>query len=303
MIDFRLIRHLWYFSVVAEERNFRRAAERLGISQPPLTQQVKVLESSLQLKLLERSKRETTLTPQGAAILPEVQRLLDQAERLNLLVTDAKHGRLEKVRIGSITSAILHILPGVVEGIRERFPSATVSVQEMNSSSALEALERGDIDLALGRFVTVKDPLKLRKLFIDRLNAALPPHHELLEKDEVEIVDLADYDWVHFPRRINPRNFDMLVAACNKHGFSPRLSHQVTNQLSLMAFVACGLGVALLPHSITAFYEGYAQFRRLQPELKIVTAAAAWRVETPLIKTIVELAGKHDAMRAPLVRS
>jgi DNA-binding transcriptional LysR family regulator len=301
MINYRLIRHLWYFSIVAEEGNFRRAAERLGISQPPLTQQIKVLEHSLQLKLLDRSKRETTLTPHGAAILPEVQQLLDQAERLNLLVADARQGRLESLSIGSITSAILHILPGVIPRVREMYPNASIRVEEMNTSSGLEALARGQVQLAIGRFTTVNEPLKHRTLFTDRLDVALPRGHELLEREVIEIGDLAGYDWIHFPRRINPRNFDMVTTACHRAGFSPRLTHQVTNQLSLMAFVACGLGVALLPRSITSFYKGYVQFRPLNPELRIVTAAAAWLVETPLINCIVSLAGESDAMRASVL--
>lgn len=145
--------------------------------------------------------------------------------------------------------------------------------------------------------------MKMKQLFTDRLDVALPPNHELLDRTVVEIGDLADSDWIHFPRRINPRNLDMVTATCNEHGFSPRLTHQVTNQLSLMAFVACGLGVALLPRSITAFYEGYVEFRHLEPKMEIVTAAAAWKVETPLTRTIVDLAGKHDAIRAPVVRT
>jgi DNA-binding transcriptional LysR family regulator len=303
MLNFRLLRHLWYFSVVAEEKNFRRAADRLGISQPPLTQQIKVLENALQLKLLDRSRRQTQLTPQGAAILPELTRLIEQAERLNAVVAEARRGNLERITIGAVTSAILHLLPSVIEDLKKIRPEATINVIEMDTTSSMQALERNEIDLAIGRFFAPEGTVKVKRLVVDKLHVALPTHHALLAKDEIHITDLADDDWIHFPRRINPRNFDMVTAACSRHGFAPRLTHQVSNQLSQMAFVACGFGVALLPRSLTDFYVGHVEFRPLKPELEIVTAAAAWVTETPLIKTVVDLAGRGGTMRAARISS
>ena len=303
MFNFRLLRHLWYFSIVAEEKNFRRAADRLGISQPPLTQQIKILESSLQLKLLERSHRETTLTPEGAAILPEVNRLLEQADRVSIVVAEARRGNLERITIGAITSTILHLLPGVIEDLRALHPDASVNVREMDTTSALQALSRNEIDLALGRFFAADSGVNVKQLVTDKLHVALPTNHELLAKDEILITDLAEYEWIHFPRRINPRNFDLVTAACSKHGFAPRLTHQVTNQLSQMAFVACGLGIALLPQSLKSFYVGHVEFRPLKPDLEVPTASAAWINDTPLIRSVVELASRGDSMRAARISS
>lgn len=293
MFNFRLLRHLWYFAVVAEEKNFRRAAERLGISQPPLTQQIQILENALQLKLFDRSNRKTTLTPEGIAILPEVTRLLEQADRLNVVAAEARRGNLERVSVGAITSAILHLLPSVIEEFKIMRPEATINIIEMDTTSALQALARNEIDIALGRFQSAEEGVNVKHLVVDRLHVALPTHHALLAKNEIHITDLADYEWVYFPRRVNPRNFDMVTAVCSKHGFAPRLTHQVTNQLSQMAFVACGLGVALLPQSLRHFYVGHVEFRPIKPDIEVVTAAAAWVKDTPLIRTVIDLVGRN----------
>lgn len=158
MINFRLIRHLWLFLAVAEEQNFGRAAKRLGMSQPPLSEQIQVLEQALKVKLFERSRRGAKLTPVGAAILPAVRKFAEQLERLELAVEEALGGQSGMLTIGAISTAMFDVLPGLIEQLKEAYPHLTVSVREIDSVEAVPALEAGDIDLAFARLTVTWAP-------------------------------------------------------------------------------------------------------------------------------------------------
>ncbi|GAA4132842.1 LysR substrate-binding domain-containing protein [Aminobacter aganoensis] len=289
MIDFRLFRQLWYFLALAEERHFGRAAKRLGISQPPLTQQIQILEQTLRVRLFERSRNQTTLTPQGLAILPAVQRLADQAARLESIVLDARQGSVEQVTIGAINSAIIGILPSVIRDARELFPKANIALTELYSATAWARLNSKEIDIAFGRYDRGTDQVKVIQLGHNQLDAAIPAHHPLAKKDAVGLYDLKDDNWVMLNREASPAYFDSVTMACRTQGFSPRVSHHVSSQHSQMAFVVCGYGVALVPRNNAITYPSGVVFKPLVEHLEIATASVAWIAETPVIKAIIEL--------------
>jgi len=277
MINFRLIRHLWLFLAVAEERHFGRAAKRLGMSQPPLTEQIQVLEQALKVKLFERSRRGAQLTPVGQAILPAVRKFAEQLESLELAVREAAAGQIGTITIGAITSAILEVLPALIEHIRETQPGLTVSVKEIDSFEAIPALESGDIDLAFARLEgnLGQDILSL-PIQEDQLAVALPLSHELATKDRLFLQDLANQDFIMFARKVSPISFDALIAACGNQGFSPRILHEVRSVSSQIAFVGCKQGVALVPASLQAMAPPNVVIRPLEDGLHVVTTAMAW---------------------------
>src|SRR5512139_748278 len=139
MLDFRLVRHLWYFVAVAEEKHFGKAARRLGISQPPLSQQIQVLERALGVTLFDRSRKGAFLTREGSAIFNSAQSLLDHAQQVERAVRDAGRGASTTLVIGSIGTGLFDILPTVVRQARGRFPDLSVSIVEMHSADALPA--------------------------------------------------------------------------------------------------------------------------------------------------------------------
>jgi DNA-binding transcriptional LysR family regulator len=151
MINFRLMRHLWLFLAVAEEQHFGRAAKRLGMSQPPLTEQIQVLEQALKTKLFVRSRRGAQLTPVGQAILPAVRKFAQQMEHLELAVREATTGQTGVLTIGAIASAMVEVLPPFLERLRTAHPQLTISVKEIDSVDAVPALRAGDVDLAFAR--------------------------------------------------------------------------------------------------------------------------------------------------------
>jgi len=292
MINFRLIRHLFLFLAVAEEKHFGRAAKRLGMSQPPLTEQIQVLEHALKVKLFERSRRGTKLTQVGEAILPAVTKFAEQLERLELAVREAASGKSSVLTIGSITSAMVDVLPALLEQIRLKHPDITISVKEIDSAEAVPALNVGDIDLAFARLEgDLGDGIKSVPLRQDRLAVALEKGHRLSGSAKISLKALADEDFVIFYRHVSPVYFDSLVAACRASGFSPRIVHEVNSVVSQVAFVGCGQGVALVPLALKKLAPANVVVRPLKEELSIVTTAIAWstRVENPLIDSVLAL--------------
>jgi DNA-binding transcriptional LysR family regulator len=218
MINFRLLRHFWYFMAVAEERHFGRAAKRLGLSQPPLSQQIQVLERTLGVKLFERSREGARLTREGAQILAPVRSFLDHAYRLETTVMDVRHGRGAGIAFGAINSAMFDIMPHVLRAARREYPALSLSLVEMDSAQALFAVRNGEIDLAFARFDHQISSLEVRPITTDHLVVALPVDHRLTKQAKVALGELADESLVLFPRRISPHYFDIIITACRNAG-------------------------------------------------------------------------------------
>ncbi|MGN8140176.1 LysR family transcriptional regulator [Pseudomonas sp. 22105] len=293
MINFRLIRHLWLFLAVAEDQNFSRAAKRLGMSQPPLTEQIQALEQSLRVQLFTRSRRGAQLTAAGAAILPAVRKFADQLERLELAVHEAVTGHAGVLTIGAITSAMIDVLPRLIERFKQDHPLITVSVREIDSAEAIPALEAGDIDIAFARLEgSLGRHLQSMPLSEDRLAVAMPKDHPLAASEAIDLKTLADETLVMASRDVSPVYFDYLVGLCKTSGFAPRIVHQVRSVSSQVAFVSCGQGIALVPTSMDKLAPENVLVRPLQPEVKVVTTAMAWHGvnSNPLVDAMIDQA-------------
>ncbi|MGF6396005.1 LysR family transcriptional regulator [Pseudomonas plecoglossicida] len=293
MINFRLIRHLWLFLAVAEDQNFSRAAKRLGMSQPPLTEQIQALEQSLRVQLFTRSRRGAQLTAAGAAILPAVRKFADQLERLELAVHEAVTGHAGVLTIGAITSAMIDVLPRLIERFKQDHPLITVSVREIDSAEAIPALEAGDIDIAFARLEgNLGRHLQSMPLSEDRLAVAMPKDHPLAASESIDLKTLADETLVMASRDVSPVYFDYLVGLCKSSGFAPRIVHQVRSVSSQVAFVSCGQGIALVPTSMDKLAPENVLVRPLQPEVKVVTTAMAWHGvnSNPLVDAMIDQA-------------
>ncbi len=290
MINFRLIRHLWLFLAVAEEQNFGRAAKRLGMTQPPLTEQIQILEQALKVKLFERSRRGARLTPVGAAILPAVRKFADQLERLELAVEDALAGHQGMLTIGAISSAMFDVLPGALERFKQEHPQVTVAVREIDSVEAVPALEAGDIDVAFARLDGDLGPaIQWLPLTEERLMVALPVDHPLATRTRISLKSLASEPLVMFARKVSPLYFDNLIATCRANGFSPRVLHEVRSVASQIAFVSCGQGIALVPAAMKKLAPANVVLRALTQKVSVVTTTLAWNSAraNPLAEALV----------------
>lgn len=289
-IDFRLIRQLWMFLAVAEEQHFGRAARRLGMSQPPLTEQIKVLEQSLGLQLFDRSRRGTTLSPAGAAILPAVRRFAEQVEQLEIVVREVAAGQSGVLHIGAITSAMLDTVPPLLNELRAAYPNLTVFVREIDSVAAVPELESGELDLAFVRLEgEIGSSIATMPLTEDRLAVAMPKDHPLAQLPRVRLRSLEAEPLVMSSRQVSPVYFDMLVSVCRSHGFAPRVLHEVRSVTSQVAYVSCGQGLALVPSSMRKLAPENVAIRPLKEKVTVVTAALAWNTKRyhPLVEVVV----------------
>jgi DNA-binding transcriptional LysR family regulator len=302
MIDFRLLRHFWYFLAVADEQHFGRAAKRLGMSQPPLSQQIQVLEQLIGVRLFERSRHGARLTREGAAILGPVQRFMEHAQRLQVAVNDARQGRSDVVTIGAISSALFDVMPRLMRIARQRYPHLSLSMCEMKSAEALSAVQSGEIDIALARLDDRVAALEVRPIVRDHLVLALPVDHRLTALNRVSLADLADETFVLPPRRSSPSYFDRITSACRAVGFSPRVHFEVSSVVSQIAYVGCGVAIGMVPSGSMRFGGSDVVFRPLTETIDVVNIAAAWDPQRhkDLVPEIVEIAARIGADRAAL---
>ncbi|CAB3764816.1 LysR family transcriptional regulator [Burkholderia puraquae] len=295
-IDFRLIKQLWMFLAVAEEQHFGRAAKRLNMSQPPLTEQIKVLEQSLGLQLFYRSRQGTQLSPAGAAILPAVQQFTSQVERLERVVREVAAGQSGVLHVGAITSAMLETVPPLLDELKRAHPDLTVFVNEIDSVDAIPALEAGELDLAFVRVDReVGNGILTMPLAEDRLAVALPKDHTLTSLPRVRLRSLAGEQMVVSSRQVAPDYFDLLMSVCRSNGLTPRVMHEVRSITSQVAYVGCGQGVALVPSSMRKLVPANVVVRPLKEKVMVVTAALVWNSNRyhPMVDAVVALLKKQ----------
>lgn len=294
-VNFRLIKQLGMFMAVAEELHFGRAAMRLGMSQPPLTKQIQILEHSLKIKLFERSRRGTKLSLAGKAILPAVKQFAYQTEILEKVIQEVICGKTGILQVGAITSAMLETVPNILTQLKKKHPEVTVYVKEIDSVEAIPALETGELDIAFVRLDgKTKSGIETKILSKDVLAVAMPKTHEFCQSSQISIADLEPEQFVMSSRQVSPAYFDMLVSICRKHGFSPRVLHEVRSIASQIAYVGCNQGIALVPISMAKLAPSNVVFKPLTEDITIVTSAMAWSSHrhNPIIKVIRELYAK-----------
>ncbi|WP_120521634.1 LysR family transcriptional regulator [Arthrobacter celericrescens] len=244
------VRQARYFIAVAEELHFGRAAERLNMSQPPLSQAILQLERQLGATLLNRSSRSVTLTETGRLFLEECRLLASASERAQEIAAKAQAGLMGTLRIGAVTSAFSETLPAAFERFSRTHPQVELRAMEIDSHHGQEALRRRELDVAVIRQTVTGTQLRATPLRRDHFVVALPPDHSAAARSgAVELGDFRDEPWVWLVRQVSPDYHDEMTAACRQAGFSPEVRHLANSIHSQLAMVACGLGVTLAPES------------------------------------------------------
>lgn len=270
------LRQLRYFVAVAEELHFGRAAERVGIAQPPLTQQIQKLESLMGCRLFRRGRR-TELTEAGVALLEEARRILPQVEHAVERTRRAGRGESGELRLGAPPSIMLSALPAVIRKYRERFPAVQLTLRELSTSAIEEALGRGEIDLGFLRETRPALPLVPKILFEEELVAVLPAKHPLSDRQTLALGALRAEPFVFFPRRLGGAFYDRLLSFCAGAGFVPRIVQEATQWPSVVCLVEAGLGVSLAPGCVQRFRWKGVVYRPLRGLHTVVSAC--WRAD------------------------
>ncbi|MFD7159562.1 LysR substrate-binding domain-containing protein [Kribbella sp. NPDC059898] len=269
------LRHLRYFVAVAEERHFGRAAARLHIAQPPLSQQIRQLEAELGVQLLRRTTRRVELTAAGEAYLDRARQIVAAVSSAAGEAQRVAAGLQGRLVIGCVGSATYSLLPQLVRTLREELPDVEVSVQgEMLAPDQAGALLAGRIDLGLLRRPVDEDALRVRTLRTDRLIVAVPDGHRLAGRARLRLRDLAGEDFVIHAGGGRSVMHDAVQARCREAGFEPRVRHEVAETSTLVTFVAAGLGVAVVPEPTAELMVPGVAYRPLTGRATVELAAA-----------------------------
>lgn len=289
------LRHLRYFVAVAQELSFTRAAVRLGVSQPPLGQQIRALEEELGVSLFSRTKRRVALTAAGAALLEEAERTLAQAEAAAEVARRAGRGEVGRLTIGFISSAGFEVLPRVLRPFRERWPDVRLLLRQMPTAAQAAALEEGTLDMAFLSERLASDALEQRVMAAEPLVAVVPSGHPLAVRRTVRLAQLRREAFVIFPREAAPHNYDRIVGLCRDAGFSPRIEQEAQEMQTRVGLVAAGLGVSLLPASARHISIAGAVHLALEDPIAPFEILATWRRSdpSPLLANLLTAATAH----------
>jgi len=247
------LRHLRYFLAVAEEGNFTRAAGKLGIGQPPLSQQIRDLEREVGAALFHRVPHGAELTAAGAAFLGEAKASLAAAEKAKLAAQSANRGETGRLSLGfTASSAFNPVVSATIRRFRARWPDVRLALTEMNTLALMQKLEGGELDAAFMR-PSLDDPagVRLRRLPDEPMVIALPASHPLARRSKLPLAALADEPFILFPRLVGLSLYDDVVLACRKAGFELTVAQEAPQISSVVNLVAAELGVSIVPASIS----------------------------------------------------
>jgi len=273
------LRHLRYFVAVAEERNFTRAAAKLGIKQPPLSHQIRQLEREVGVQLVRRLTRGVDLTEAGAVLLDRARWILLCVGQAKVDVERQARGETGRINLGYAGATYFQpMIPQIVLAYRKRYPDVVLSPQQRDTNALLTELRRGEIDLAfvrppLGEVKGIDDTLLVEEPMV----MALPASHRLARNRSVTFASLAEETFVLPSRSLGPNLYDALLASCWRAGFSPKLGQEASQIAALVPMVGSGFGISIVPRSVSVVRCKNVVFRPIRGEAPKAVISLAYR--------------------------
>jgi DNA-binding transcriptional LysR family regulator len=310
------LRQLRYFVTVAEEKHFGRAAARLSMTQPPLSQAIRALEDTLGVALFARTRRSVELTPVGAALLPEVQRLLAGAEGLRPLAQSLARGEEGVLSLAFVSTADYGLLPSLLRDFGARHPRVRLQLTEATSDVQLDELAAGRLDAGLviaplpPRHAAQLSWLPLaREPLVIAMSAACAAQLErgrtarrarpLADWSDtpLSLRDLADTPLVVFPRRLAPGFYDIIMDCYGVAGLTPRIGQEAIQMQTIVSLVSAGMGVALVPQSLRNLRRTGVVYRPLRESVPAIETGLVWRTAqvSPVLARFIDIVRAHAA--------
>lgn len=273
------IRHIRYFLAVAEAQNVTRAAEKLGIAQPPLSQQIKDLEHELGAPLFYRRSHGVELTEVGEAFLNEAKQVLVQVERAKHAAERAARGLTGQLRVGFSASAIFNpLVPSAIRSYTQAYPEVNLSLAEANTAGLYDQLRREMLDVAFLRPSTQElEGMEMHVLDEEPMFIALPQDHILKDYPTLDLAQIHDQPFIMFPRIVGYSLYDEVIHACRRAGFEPTVRQEVPQIASIITLVAAGLGISIVPRSMTQVHVEGVIYRAISGDAPIARLAIASR--------------------------
>jgi DNA-binding transcriptional LysR family regulator len=269
------LRHLRYVVTVADTLHFGHAAERLHLSQPPLSQQIRQLETELGVTLFHRTKRHVELTDAGRMFVDEARVILAQAEHASNLALRVNQGEVGQLSIGAAGPADAQIFVDILRAFARRHPRIRMVVRNMGSAEQARAISEGRLHVGFVALPIDEPDLATETLLRRPIVIALPRSHPLADRERVPLRALANEPHIMFTRKMGPRLFDAVLTACREAGFHMQIAHEVDNLYTACALVAAGLGVCFVPAGIQEKHSKAVVLRPVTPPLPHVESELA----------------------------
>ncbi|MBD2075657.1 LysR family transcriptional regulator [Phormidium sp. FACHB-592] len=296
------LRHLRYFVAVAEELHFNRAAERLHIAQPPLSQQIKQLEVELGVELFDRrTKRQVQLTEAGQVLLQATYRILAQVEQATSDTQRAGRGETGTLVVGFTSTVVYDILPAILSQYQQQFPNVNLVLRELTTTQQEEALQNHQIEIGFCHPPLKNENLELEPISQESLVVALPEVHPLACETTIPIASLADESFILFPRYLGSGFYDQIVSFCQQANFSPKVVQEAVQMQTIIGLVSANMGVALVPASLQNLQRAGVVYKPLAGTTPQVEIAIAWRSDnvTPVLCEFLLAVKQYMKERSP----
>jgi DNA-binding transcriptional LysR family regulator len=291
------MRHLKYFIAVAEELHFGRAAQRLNMCQPPLSQQIKNLEMELGAALFIRKNKRTSLTEAGLAFLEDAREILRKTDLAADRVRRIERGIIGRVSLGFVLPAMSGFLPDAVREFRSQNPEVEVQLSESSTSAQLASLKAGSLDAGVVRlFQQDTSGLRVAKIAAEPYVLAVPGGHRLAALGKVPLAALDGETLIMFPRASQPALHDTILACLGAAQCRPRITQEATAKVTMVALAAAGIGVALVPESAKKAPRTGVVYRDIIGDLPMVEFSLVWRDDAQS-KALMNLVDTILAMR------
>ena len=286
------LRQLRYFVALAEELHFGRAARRVALTQPPLSQAIRNLEDELGVRLFERTRRRVALTHAGAAFLEDARLTLAHSAQAVDRARRAARGEVGRLAVGFLAATAYTLLPLVLRDFTRAFPAVRLDLRELTLPQLFEALRRGDVEVALLRPPVADAELASAVILEERFVLALPATHRLCALARVPARQLVNEAFVMYARHPGLVFHDIVKGFCLQHGFAPQVAQEASQTHAVIGLVSAGLGVALVPASAQKIGLAGVAYRPLADRTPLARTAVAWRRAdaSPVVAAFLEVA-------------
>ena len=284
------LRHLKYFMAVAEELHFRNAAERLFISQPGLSRQIKQMEDNLGFKLFERLNKKVYLTVAGAYLKKEIALTLSNLEDVFEYAKLLDQGVEGKINMGYVGSAMQNVVPQLLLNIREKYKNIQFDLKEMDNPKQIKALLSQEIDIAFIRMEKVPHELKIKPIFEDTFSLVLPKSHPIDQQDFKSLSQFKDESFIFIEPSYSPDYYEEIMDIFRTSGFNPIVSHNSVHASTIFRLVENNLGISIVPTILQHGYNMDVKFIELKNVSQRTILSVAWNVNNrnPMLKNILE---------------
>ncbi|ABS75648.1 MULTISPECIES: acetoin biosynthesis transcriptional regulator AlsR [Bacillus] len=292
------LRHLQYFIAVAEELHFGKAALRLNMTQPPLSQQIKQLEKEVGVTLLKRTKRVVELSAAGESFLKHSRNAIEEIDKAIEMAQRTARGELGRLVVGFVGSATYEFLPPIIREFREKFPSVKLDLREISSFRQQEELLKGNIDIGI-----LHPPLQHSALHMEKVQSspcilALPKQHPLTAKQTIDIQDLKNEPIITLSKETWPTLYLEFVNYCEQAGFKPKIVQEATEYQMVIGLVSAGIGVTFVPSSAKKLFNLEVAYRGINQVQLTAEWVIAYRKDNqnPILKHFLDIMNKRQAL-------